>query len=104
MTANLHLHDAAEKATIAAKLQGATAWLEMLDGQGNNLTLFFNPAHISQIMGQMEKALGELETIAHTMDLSAAEMAPAGHSEQDGAFALPDNRGGETIVSFMERQ
>jgi len=87
MTANLHLHDAAEKATIAAKLQGATAWLEMLDGQGNNLTLFFNPAHISHIMGQMEKALGELETIAAHLDRdSDGELAPAGVSEQDGVL------------------
>jgi hypothetical protein len=105
MTANLHLHDAAEKATIAAKLVDKTAWIEMLDGQGNNLALFFNPAHISQIMGQMEKALGELETIAHTMDRdSDGELAPAGVSEQDGAFhvALADDGTGVRVF-FPER-
>lgn len=102
MTANIHIIENAPFG-MEAKLVNGFAWLTTFDGSGNQMTTFFRPADIARIMGQVEKALGELESIAHTMDLSAAELAPAGHSEQDGAFALPGSRGGETVVSFRER-
>ena len=105
MNVNLHPHEAG-KCRFEAKLVERTAWFSIVSNDGvSNLTLFFDPKNIAHIMGQMEKALGELETIAAHLDRdSDAELAPAGHSEQDGALALPDNLGGVTVVSFMERQ
>jgi len=87
MTINFHHHDA-DKARFEAKLQDKTAWFSITANDGfSNFTLFFDPANIAHIMGQMEKALGELETIAAHLDRdSAGELAPAGVSEQDGVL------------------
>jgi hypothetical protein len=87
MTVNFHPHEAG-KAAFEAKLIEKTAWFSITaDDRFSTFTLFFDPKNIAHIMGQMEKALGELETIAAHLDRdSDAELAPAGVSEQDGVL------------------
>ena len=84
MTATIHSTETSP-VTIEATRREDAAWFSIYDGEGNQMTVFFRPAAIAHIMGQMEKALGELETIAAHLDRgSDAELAPAGVSEQDG--------------------
>lgn len=87
MNASIHQHSTDEKIAFQVTHNDGSAWLTITDPGGNYLTLFFEPAAIGQIMGQMEKALGEMETIAAHLDRdSDAELAPAGVSEQDGVL------------------
>jgi len=85
MTANIHQHEAS-KPRFEVKIVGDTAWISIIgDNAFDQLTLFFNPKDIAHIMGQVEKLLGELETIAAHLDRNSdGELAPAGVSEQDG--------------------
>jgi len=87
MNVNLHPHDS-DKCRFEAKLVQGTAWVSIVANDNvSNITLFFEPKNIAHIMGQMEKALGELETIAAHLDRdSDAELAPVGVSEQDGVL------------------
>ena len=85
MTVNFHPHEA-DQARFEAKIVQGTAWFSIVANDGvSNFTLFIDPRKIAHVMGQMEKALGEMETIAAHLDRdSDAELAPAGVSEQDG--------------------
>src|SRR6187399_154119 len=85
MTAHLHQHKG-KKARFQVKRRDNTSWLSIQsDDFASELILFFDLKDIAHIMGQMEKALGEMETIAAHLDRdSDAELAPAGVSEQDG--------------------
>jgi len=86
MTATIHGTETSPIA-IEAKTREGFAWFTISDGDGNQMTTFFKPAAIAHIMGQMEKALGEMETIAAHLDRdSDGELAPAGVSEQDGVL------------------
>jgi len=88
MTAHLHQHEG-KKARFQVKRRDNTSWLSIQsDDSSNELIFFFDLNDIAHIMGQMEKALGEMETIAAHLDRdSDGELAPAGHSEQDGVLA-----------------
>lgn len=87
MTVNFHPHEA-DQARFEAKIVGETAWLSITANDGfTTFTLFIDPRKIAHVMGQMEKALGEMETIAAHLDRdSDSELAPAGVSEQDGVL------------------
>ena len=87
MTAHLHQHEG-KKARFQVKRRDNTSWLSIQsDDFSNELILFFDLNDIAHIMGQMEKALGEMETIAAHLDRdSDGELAPTGVSEQDGVL------------------
>jgi len=105
MNASLHQHSTDEKIAFRVTHNDGSAWLTITDPGGNYLTLFFEPAAIADIMAGMESALGEMETIAAHLDRdSDGELAPAGHSEQDGVLVASLADDGTGIrVSFGGR-